>query len=117
MLTSLALALLPLLSSAGTIHCAYDCTKTMHDCVKNDGGQTRVYMNCELNYGLCMNTCRDSEEETSDSAELESSAPVLKSAPCWIIDAACDTILVGGASRPKPGVSPEAWPLLGPARR
>merc|ERR1719411_1124853 len=62
-------ALISLVANAGEIFCTLHCSEHMKDCVEHDGGLTKNFINCQMEYGLCVNACRDSEEE-ADSKEM-----------------------------------------------
>merc|ERR1712176_416872 len=51
--------------------CGLHCTEHFHDCVKNDGGLTKNFINCNMQYGLCMNGCEHDSDDVVDSDETE----------------------------------------------
>jgi len=63
----------------GEFFCTLHCTEHLHDCVENDGGLTKNFANCNLNYGLCLNACRPSgtpeEDESASAPEISLQAP------------------------------------------
>merc|ERR1719319_1923617 len=63
----------------GEFFCTLHCTEHLHDCVENDGGLTKNFANCNLNYGLCLNACRPSgtpeEDESVSAPETKLQAP------------------------------------------